>query len=517
MKISYKERLKIITNEKTLERYFRAFHIPCAKSCIQFINTFCFTYDPRLKKKKIIPFELYPKQEEYITWLWNRLKNGEDGCVDKCRDVGATWLTMAFLVWCMLFQKGFSAGIYTYNGTELDKVGDISTLFGKLRFIVNRLPKMFTENVRSSHRYICSDKTGSDISGSAGDNPGRGGRRTMFIKDESAFYQRPEMIEAALSETSDCKIDVSTHSGTNTVFYQKITSGVIPVFVFNWWDVPKRDQDWYNKKREKAEAEGMLHIFRREIDRDPAASIDSVAIPSDWVNSSCNVDIPKIEGRKILGFDVADEGVDMHALIGFDGNTLCYIDEWHDSDVIEASDRAFWVAVDNGFDELRYDCIGVGAGAKARFNEIMNGLDDMDIEEERKEIARKMVIIGWNAGGAVMRPEETEYSDIENKKLFENAKAQAYWMIRDCFLNAYRKSVGKEFQDDCLIDITAMKDHRLYEKLKRELSQPVHKLSKNGKLMIDKKPKGTKSPNLSDSFVMARCEVEPSWIPWSVV
>ena len=91
---------------------------------------------------------------------------------------------------------------------------------------------------------------GTIIKGEAGDNIGRGGRSSIYFKDESAFYERPDKIEAALSQNSDVKIDVSTPNGTGNPFYRKRHGGQIPVFTFHWRQDPRKDQAWYdNQKR----------------------------------------------------------------------------------------------------------------------------------------------------------------------------------------------------------------------------------------------------------------------------
>ena len=79
MKISYIERLKSI---KIIDKYIELYHIPCVESCIDFINRFVMTFDPR-KQEQIIPFELFAKQEEFIKWLWDRLQKKDNGVVDK--------------------------------------------------------------------------------------------------------------------------------------------------------------------------------------------------------------------------------------------------------------------------------------------------------------------------------------------------------------------------------------------------------------------------------------------------
>jgi len=533
--MTYKDRLDSLDSSKIVQ-FKQLYQIPTASSCVDFINRYVMTFDPRLSNNKSVPFLLWPKQEEFIRWLWYLYITKKNGCVDKCRDVGASWLFIAFSVYLFLFMPGSSIGLYTLKQESCDLKDDKSSLFGKIDHVLKYLPTEFQPNVKRKFMHYANPDLDSDIGGSCGDNAGRGGRRTIYLKDEAAFYVHPELVQAAISENSDCIIDVSTHSATGTLFYTKVTSGAVPVFIFDWWDCPTHDQAWYDAKRKEAEAFGTLHIFKREIERDAAASIDAVVCPSSWVNSSFNHQV-ETRGRKVAGLDVADEGSDTNALVGMDGNVFGFVDEWNGEDVTETAERAFWKCVDMEYDELRYDSIGVGAGIRGPIRKIIEicHTDKAEIERklskcvnlEAKEslwkqlkrvtIAINMKIRGWAASGAVVRPNETDYADKTNKILFDNPKAQAYWKIREEFRKTYRYTNGT---DDDTVDVIMIKNPErlpIINKLVRELSQPQHGLTSAGKLTIHKKPKGTKSPNLCEAYVISRCEIEPEWIPWGVV
>jgi hypothetical protein len=59
-----------------------------------------------------------------------------------------------------------------------------------------------------------------------GDHQGRGGRTLVHWSDEAAFYPHAESIEAALSNSTRCHIDLSSVSGLGTVFERKRAAGV---------------------------------------------------------------------------------------------------------------------------------------------------------------------------------------------------------------------------------------------------------------------------------------------------
>ncbi len=70
-------------------------------------------------------------------------------------------------------------------------------------------------------------ETGAVIKGEAGDNIGRGDRTTLYLVDEAAFLQRPLLIDAALSQTTRCRIDLSSVNGMANPFAQKRHGGKI--------------------------------------------------------------------------------------------------------------------------------------------------------------------------------------------------------------------------------------------------------------------------------------------------
>jgi phage terminase large subunit len=155
--------------------------------------------------------------------------------------------------------------------------------------------------------------------------------------------------------------------------------------------------------------------------------------------------------------------------------------------------------------DIRYDSIGVGASAGAKFDEL-NQVRDKHL---RVRYAK------FNAGAAVERPEEYYASDrlerIKNKDFFANLKAQAWWNIADRFRNTYNAiNRGEKFSDDDLISIASEMPH--LEKLKNELSTPKRDFDRNGRVKVESKEdlaKSTRvggsvpSPNLADAFVMA--------------
>src|SRR5574343_378344 len=65
---------------------------------VEFINDWGMTFDPRnaeVNLPTVVPFILFPKQSEFITWTIDRWRNREDGLAEKSRDMGVSWLCVA--------------------------------------------------------------------------------------------------------------------------------------------------------------------------------------------------------------------------------------------------------------------------------------------------------------------------------------------------------------------------------------------------------------------------------------
>lgn len=374
---------------------------------VAFIRDWGVTFDPRMAERGLpttMPFILFPKQEEWINWMVARWKNREDGLTEKSRDMGLSWLCVAFAVWMWLFHEGTVIGFGSRKEEYVDKLGDPKSLFWKIRQFINYLPQEFqpdgwNDQKHAPHMRILNPENESSIIGEAGDNIGRGNRTSVYFKDESAFYERPDAIDAALSQTSNCKIDISTPNGSGNPFYKKAHGGKIPKFIFDWRDDPRKDDEWYRQQCEKLEA----HIVAQEIDRNYEASvinafIDGVTVdeamrrgPASFANS----------GRLRVGVDPARFGNDKFAVVVRRGRVVLKIVEAQKLDSIQGA--AFVRSVIEPYGErpeqIAVDEIGVGAGVvdqlKGWYGSIVVGINSsirMDGEKSKEE--RDMMNIG---------------------------------------------------------------------------------------------------------------------------
>src|ERR1700731_4439183 len=67
-----------------------------AQCCIRFINSFCYTFDPK-REPYHFRFILFDFQKDLVRDIVKAIINGEDVFVDKCREMGATYTTLDVL------------------------------------------------------------------------------------------------------------------------------------------------------------------------------------------------------------------------------------------------------------------------------------------------------------------------------------------------------------------------------------------------------------------------------------
>lgn len=501
---------------------------------VQFINHWCVTFDPRNAMSDdanittTMPFVLFPKQVELVEFLYALVLEQAPGLVEKSRDVGATWVGVAFSIWLWLFWPGAAVGWGSRKRELVDQLGDPKSIFEKIRQTINWLPREFLPAGFDARRHMTSmrlinPENGASIIGEIGDEIGRGGRTLIYFKDESAHYEHPESIEAALSANTNIQVDISSVNGLGNVFHRRREAGAVwspgaamrrdraNVFILDWADNPLKNREWYDRERVRFENDGLPHIFAQEVDRNYSAAVAGVIIPAKWV-AACVDAHKKIQGmeRGVWGaaIDPADEGGDKHAAGARKGVVLKRAEHWGEGDTGDATRRVVSMFRDLGRIVIQYDAPGVGAGVKSESNRLKNLP-----EGDNDRMPKGMMFVAWNGGGfdgsSVLNPDDpVEPKDPQaptNAEMFQNIKAQAWWALRrrcEKTFNVIEK--GEEYPPDELFSIDAdTLGPAVTQELRKQLSQPVRKQNLvSTKITVDKKPPGTQSPNLGDMVVM---------------
>jgi hypothetical protein len=441
---------------------------------VEFIEDWMCTFDPRLAERGIattVPFLLFPKQVEFVEWLLMCWKQRKDGVGEKSRDMGVSWLCVAFAIWMWLFHSGVVIGFGSRKETYVDDIGNPNSLFWKIRMAVELLPPEFRPAgwVLAKHApfmRITNPENGSTILGEAGNNIGRGGRTSIYFVDESAFLEHADTVDAALSQTSNCKVHISTPNGSGNNFYRKRHSGKHPVFVFDWKDDPRKGPEWYAEQCAKLDP----IVVAQEIDRNYEGSVANAFVSADIVKAAMArgpADVPAIGGLRV-GVDVARFGDDKSVITIRRGRVVLKQISMQGMDVTQVAGRVKIEIAAYGEtpEQIAVDTIGIGAGVA----DILRGWwpDKVD----RQTGKRTKIVVDVNAS--------LRMDDSENY----NLRAFMWREMREWLKTASIPN-DHEFQTD----LTALRY-----------------LFRGGLLLLeskdDAKKRGVKSPDRGDSLAL---------------
>ena len=503
---------KAVTEQNELSKQAELYK--CRTDPVHWFNHWIWTYDPRGMSYGLpanLPFVLRPKQVELVDWLLERENTQTHGLIEKSRDEGMSYVVLGFFLHRWLFVEGFAGGVGSRKEELVDKKGDPKTLFHKIRDMFSKMPdwmkpKGFVEKVHDNYMRIINPDNGATITGEAGDNIGRGGRTTMYFLDEWAFVERQEAVDAAISQNTNVHIKGSTPNGIGDRFHQDRFSGRYSVFTMPWRENP--DKNWtviYNGKEiypwyEKQLATLDDVVLAQEVDINYAASVEGVLIPSAWVQLSIDAHLKlgiDPTGDRIGGLDVADEGKDKNSLVCRHGVVMDYLDTWSGKgdDIFGTTQRAMDISIERSIDTLFYDADGLGAGCRGDsrvINELQRekGLPEVDVQPFR-------------GSGAVHDPDGQMVESRLNKDFFANLKAQSWWSLRLRFQETFRALEGREYDPDMIISLSSKDiDPKELALLTTELSQPTYTKNGVGKILVNKQPDGTASPNRADGVMI---------------
>ena len=109
----------------------------------------------------------------------------------------------------------------------------------------------------------------------------------------------------------------------------------------------------------------------------------------------------------------------------------------------------------------------------------------------------------FRGSGAVHDPDGQMVESRLNKDFFANLKAQSWWSLRLRFQETFRALEGREYDPDMIISLSSKDiDPKELALLTTELSQPTYTKNGVGKILVNKQPDGTASPNRADGVMI---------------
>ena len=467
-------------------------HISVRENIPDFMCDWCWTYDPRLSSLGLptsLPFIPFPRQLEFIEWFYNLYLNQESGLVEKSRDMGITWVFAFISVFEWRWTQGFAGGIGSNKLDNVDKKGEPDSIFEKIRSLINLLPRFWLPPEYDSRKH---DKVGnlinpsmkSQIGGQGGREIGRGGRRSFYLVDEAASLEYPADADSALSQTTNCQIDLSTPKGMNH-FGQKRHSEQYKnrVFTFHWRDDPRKNEEWYKYQC------GRLSkvIIAQELDINYQASVEGLFIEPKWIEAAIKIKLKPV-GKIVAGLDVAAGGSNSSSLaISF--GPVVLVEAWDIKNGVDLTHKAIDTSNKAGVEYMHYDEIGVGHAVYSTIT-----------RTERKMEFSHFGLKASNSPSDLIYP---EFQDEPAKNLFINARSEWWYITALKFEKTWEHMEGIRQYDES--EMISIEDDG---NLKVQLSSVKKFHTTTGKIQAESKTdlikRGVASPDEADALILSQ-------------
>ncbi len=238
---------------------------------LYWVENFVWIHEPRGKKQKIpMTFQgrnidnkyEFEYQKQCFKEIYEAIENGTDLRIEKSRDSGWSWMVITTFTYGFLF-KGWSCLVGSRKEQEVDKIGDLSKLIPKARYILERLPEWmlpegFDLKQNMGYMNIYNPITGASITGESNNaNFGTGQRKKAVLFDEYAkwlFTDQSAWISAGA--TTPCRIALSTPLYKTNNFY-KLKKTPIKNVAVHYSENPCRNpkneigKKWYENERKR--------------------------------------------------------------------------------------------------------------------------------------------------------------------------------------------------------------------------------------------------------------------------
>lgn len=236
--------------QKEVNRLVREYQL-CKDNPEYFIENYCYVINPdKPSGERVFKFKLWPQQKRLLP----ELLKFQDIFSEKSRDMGISWLVMAFELHQALFTEYFTALNLSRAEREVQDPGNtFHALMGRLAFMYDRLPHFLKLKVHNPFLTFHVLVTGSVIKGeSANKNAGRDTQYKFVFVDEAAHIPVFSEMWKSLRNCCDAVMVNSTPPDDITdnkyVQLKDLTGSGFKHMNFHWKEHPEKDSDWYKKK-----------------------------------------------------------------------------------------------------------------------------------------------------------------------------------------------------------------------------------------------------------------------------
>lgn len=272
---------EITTRQQCVEEWLR-----CQMSCEYFTSRWVQIYDAT--SSAWLPFHPWPAQVDIL----NDLQEYRMVIILKARQLGISWVVLAYALWRMIFYPAATVSIFSKRDDEA-----VDMLDFRLKGMNERLPPFLRASASTDARHQWLLSNGSRAMAFPA-TAGRSYTSTIAIVDEADYVKDLPSLMNAVQPTVDAggqMIVLSTpdKSEPQSLFKRMYISARQHLneykhIFLSWRARPGRTQEWYNRKKQSVLAEkGALDDLHQEY---PATDTEALApnsqdkrIPATWI------------------------------------------------------------------------------------------------------------------------------------------------------------------------------------------------------------------------------------------
>lgn len=232
-----------------------------SEDIFDWIEHCAWVYEPRLIDNPSLAMIPFPHQSDAILACEEAIESPHDVYFEKSRDVGLSWIVTTWASWRWMFKKGFSA---LFGSRKEDYVDNkmVDSLFGKIRYTLHNQPAWlkpngFKKKMHDNTMKLINPEMRSVIQGeSSNENFSRSGRNQVIVADEIWFWPYAREAIRAMSDSSPCRIFISTP--VEDTFVKRFVDNYKKQGWFktiHWSQHPFKDETWYKQELERRKAD----------------------------------------------------------------------------------------------------------------------------------------------------------------------------------------------------------------------------------------------------------------------
>lgn len=254
---------------------------------VYFINTFCYTFNPK-QEPYHFRFKLFPFQEKLVKDIVAHIDGGQDLFVEKSRELGVTYVSMAVFLWYWLFVPGSNFLLGSRKESYVDnRRGGMAgnkeeSLFGKLDYMVSKfppflIPEGFNRDRHFTFMNLVNPVNGNVIAGeSSNEHFSRGGRQKAIFLDEFAFWDHGEAVWRATADTTNVRLVVTTANKVPSKA-KRLRHGKdgeeIDIVTLPYNLDPRKDEAWVEQQRKRRSEEDFAQEIMIDWESDARSSV----------------------------------------------------------------------------------------------------------------------------------------------------------------------------------------------------------------------------------------------------